>query len=319
MTQSNAGRLPPSNQNSTRSTRSPVQPAGSTGSLAPYLYLAPIAFLLLLFTYWPLIFTGFLSFVRWNLIADKMPFVGMKNYVDLWNSTLFQAALRNTAIYVVASIPLKVLLPLPIAVFLWCNFGRSGPIYKAIIFLPTILSFVVVAIAAAWILNPYIGIVTEILQRLTGVGLPLLLGSSSGAIWAILGISTWKIIGFNMLLYLAGLASIDREYIDAMRIDGASDWRLFRHLIWPLLTPTTFFVLIFTVIFSLYQVFTPIDLLTQGGPSNSTTNLFYVVYQFAFLTFNIGMGSAGAVILFVVLGAITIFQIRVIERRVHYN
>ncbi len=289
------------------------------GRLAPYAYLLPILLLLLTFTYWPLLYTAYLSFVRWNFVANTRPFVGLDNYVALTDSTLFQAALWNTAIYVFGSIPLKVLLPLPVAFFIWSMARRAGTVYKTIIFLPTLLSFVVVAIAFSWILNPYMGILQEMLARFTSLRLPPLLYSSNAAIWTILGMSAWKVMGFNVLLYLAGLVIINREYIDAMRIDGASDWKIFRYLIWPLLTPTTFFVLIATVIFSLHQVFTPIDVLTQGGPSNSTTNLFYMVYQFAFLTFNVGMGSAGAVILFLILAGLTVAKIKLLERRVYYR
>ncbi len=286
--------------------------------LAPFLYLAPLVALLAVFTYWPLVFTAYLSFVDWNFVSDERTFVGFANYTGLVHSSLFAAALHNTGIYVIASIPLKVLLPVPIAVFIWSMSRRVGDIYKSIVFLPTLLSFVVVAIAFGWLLNPYFGLPEKVLKQL-GLRLPHLLMNSELAIWTILGISTWKVIGFNVLLYLAGLASINREYIEAMRLDGAGDWRLFRHLIWPLLTPTTFFVLISTVIFSLNQVFTPIDILTQGGPSNSTTNLFYMVYQYAFLTFNTGFASAGAVMLFLLLAGVAVLKIRLLERWVHYR
>lgn len=286
--------------------------------LAPFAYLLPFLAVLAIFVYWPLIFTAYLSTVQWNFVTDTRPFVGLDNYTGLAGSTLFRAAAENTVIYVGASIPLKVLLPLPVAVFIWSMGRRIGDLYKTIIFLPTLLSFVVVAIAFGWLLNPFMGILQAMLEQV-GLSLPPLLNRSATAIWTILGISTWKVLGFNVLLYLAGLASINREYIEAMRIDGASDWQVFRHLIWPMLTPTTFFILISTVIFSLHQVFTPIDILTSGGPSNSTTNLFYMVYQYAFLTFNIGFGSAGAVLLFVLLAVITIIKIKLLERWVHYR
>lgn len=285
----------------------------------PYLYLAPIVALLVVFTYWPLIYTAYLSFVRWNFVADTKPFVGLANYSSLLRSSQFQAAAENTVVYVLASIPLKVLLPLPVAFFIWCMADRVGAIYKTVVFVPTLLSFVVVAIAWSWILNPYIGTAKEVLMALTGLSMPPLLQSSSTAIWAIIGMSAWKVMGFHVLLYLAGLVGIDRQYIESMRLDGAGDWQIFRYLVWPLLTPTTFFVLIITIIFSLHQVFTPIDLLTQGGPSNSTTNLFYVVYQFAFRTFNVGLGSAGTVILFLLLVALTLLKAKLLERRVHYR
>lgn len=287
--------------------------------IVPYLYLSPVIVLLGVFTYWALLFTAYLSLVRWNFVADTKTFVGLANYKGLTQSTQFNAAAYNTAIYVLASIPFKVLLPIPVAFFIWCMSPRFANIYKTLIFLPTLLSFVVISVAVAWLLNPYVGIVNELLIAVAGVSLPPLLHDSGTAIWTIIGLSAWKVMGLHVLLYLAGLVSINREYIEAMRVDGASDWRLCRHLIWPLLTPTTLFVLVITIIFSLHQVFTPIDILTQGGPSNSTTNLFYVVYQFAFLTFNVGLGSAGAVLLFVLLTVVTIVKLKVLERWVHYR
>ncbi|MEM7696095.1 MAG: sugar ABC transporter permease [Pseudomonadota bacterium] len=284
----------------------------------PLLFLSPTILLLGVFVYWPLLYTVYLSFVDWNFVADSKDFVGFENYSGILGSTLFNDAARNTLLYVVGSIPLKVLLPIPIAIGIWGLSQRMGDIYKTIIFLPTLISFVVVAIAFSWLLNPFMGIIGEML-RLVGLRMPAVFSDADLALWGILGISTWKIIGFNTLLYLAGLATINRDYVEAMRVDGASDGSIFRHLIWPMLTPTTFFVAIATVIFSLQQVFTPIDVLTQGGPSNSTTNLFYMVYQYAFVTFNVGFGSAGTVMLFALMIIVTLLKVKAFERWVHYQ
>ena len=284
----------------------------------PYIYLAPALLLLGVFVYWPLIYTFYLSFVDWNFVEDSKTWVGFENYVGIYHSTLFNDAAYNSAIYILASIPLKVLLPLPIAVFIWTMSRRIGDVYKTIIFLPTLLSFVVVAIAFSWLLNPYMGFIAEA-GRPFGFRMQPIFSDADYAIWGVLGLSTWKVIGFNTLLYLAGLASINRSYLEAMEVDGASDWSMFRHLIWPLLTPTTFFVAIATVILSLNQVFTPIDVLTQGGPSNSTTNFFYMVYQYAFVTFNVGFGSAGTVMLFALLIVVTLLKAKAVEKQVHYQ
>lgn len=284
----------------------------------PYLYLAPTLLLLGLFVYWPFLHTFYLSTIDWNLNPDQpTEFVGVSNYSQVFGATLFQHALWNTVIYIVASIPLKVLLPIPVALFIW-TLGSRGHVYRAVLFVPTLLSFVVVAIAFLWILNPIFGYAKQYLGQI-GFRLPNLLTSPDTAIWTIIVISAWKVMGFNVLLYLAGLASINRDYIEAMRMDGAGDARIFRHLILPLLTPTMFFVLIATVIFTIQQVFTPIDILTGGGPQNSTTNLFYMVYQYTFLTFDIGAGAAGTVILFIFLMAVTIFKILMLDRHVHYR
>ena len=284
--------------------------------LAPFLYLAPMILLLAVFTYWPLLHTVYLSFVQWNMNPDQpMRWVGTANYRGIFNSPLFDAAFRNTLIYIVASIPLKVLLPIPIAIFVW-TLATRGQVYRALLFLPTLFSFTVVAVVFLWLLNPIGGHFVQI-ARLFGGQWPNVLTDPDLA--TILLISTWKVIGFNTLLYVAGLASINRDYVEAMRLDGASDWRVVRHLLWPLLTPTTLFVLISTVIFAIQQVFTPIDIMTEGGPQNGTTNLFYMVYQYAFRTFNVGFGAAGTVIIFAFLLVITLVKMRMLDRHVHYQ
>lgn len=286
--------------------------------LAPFLYLAPMIALLAVFTYWPLAHTVYLSFVQWNMNPDQpMRWVGTANYRGIFQSPLFDAAFRNTLIYIIASIPLKVLLPIPIAIFVW-TLATRGQWYRALLFLPTLFSFTVVAVVFLWLLNPIGGHFVQI-ARLFGGQWPNVLTDPDLALWTILLISTWKVIGFNTLLYVAGLASINRDYVEAMRLDGASDWRVVRHLLWPLLTPTTLFVLISTVIFAIQQVFTPIDIMTEGGPQNGTTNLFYMVYQYAFRTFNVGFGAAGTVIIFAFLLAITLLKLRMLDRHVHYQ
>jgi multiple sugar transport system permease protein/sn-glycerol 3-phosphate transport system permease protein len=280
--------------------------------------LAPMIVLLAVFTYWPLLHTIYLSFVQWNMNPDQpMRWVGAANYSGIFNSPLFDAAFRNTLIYIVASIPLKVLLPIPIAIFVW-TLATRGQVYRALLFLPTLFSFTVVAVVFLWLLNPIGGHFVQV-ARLLGGQWPNVLTDPDLAIWTILLISTWKVIGFNTLLYVAGLASINRDYVEAMRLDGASDWSLVRHLLWPLLTPTTLFVLISTVIFAIQQVFTPIDIMTEGGPQNGTTNLFYMVYQYAFRTFNVGFGAAGTVIIFAFLLAITLIKMRTLDRHVQYQ
>jgi len=281
-------------------------------------FLAPALLLIAVFIYWPLIYTFVLAFHQWNLTSSEMRFVGLTNFSGLLDSPIFDAALKNTAIYIVGSIPLKVLFPLFIALAIWVVSTRRGIVYKSAIFLPTLMSFVVVSLLWMWLLNPLVGIGNSVMAML-GLRLPPLLSSPDTALWTILAISAWKIMGFNMLLYLAGLASVNRDQIEAMRLDGAGDVALFRYLIWPTLSPTTFFVLIVTVIFSIQQVFTPIDILTHGGPSNSTTNLFYMVYQYAFQSFNIGYGAAGTVLIFAIIFVVTAVKMRILESRVHYQ
>ncbi len=284
----------------------------------PWAYLAPMLVLLAVFTYWPFIHTFYLSFIDWNLNPDQATkFVGFANYRGVVGSPVFAAAAWNTLIYLLAAIPLMVLLPIPLAIFVW-SLGTGGHVYRTILFLPTLLSFVVVSIAWLWLISPLGGYMQQLLW-VFGLTMPNFLADPKAAIWVILGISAWKVLGFNMLFYLAGLTSINHSLIEAMRLDGAGDGTIVRHLLWPLLTPTTFFVLIATIIFTIQQVFTPIDIMTQGGPSSSTTNLFYMVYQYTFTTFNVGYGAAGTVILFVLLLGIILFKIRMLDRYVQFG
>jgi ABC-type sugar transport system permease subunit len=284
----------------------------------PYLYLAPLILLMGLFTFWPLVQTAYLSVTWWNLNPD-MPtrFVGAANYLDVVDSELFRAALWNTIVTIAVAIPLKVLLPVPVAVFLW-SLGRRGEIYRTILFLPTLISFVAVSVAWLWILSPLGGYLGIVMGQM-GIRLPPLLSRAETALGTVIGIATWKVFGFNVLLYLAGLTRIPHRLIDAMRVDGAKDGVILRRLIWPLLGPTTLFVLISTVIFTMQQVFTPIDVLTKGGPSNSTTNLFYVTYQYTFLNFSVGQGAAATVILFIFLMVVALLKFRLFDRLVHYR
>jgi ABC-type sugar transport system permease subunit len=285
---------------------------------APYLYLAPMLALLAVFTYWPLLQTAYLSVVRWNMAPGAaMPFVGLANFEAVAASRLFVAASVNTVVYLVAAVPLKVLLPIPIAVFLW-SLGPRGTVYRTILFLPTLISFVVVSVVVLWLLNPMGGHVPT-LFAMVGVAIGNPLTDVDRAIWVVIGLSSWKVLGFHVLIYIAGLSAIPRELVEAMRIDGAGDWRILRSLIWPLLGPTTLFVLISTVVFTLQQCFTPIDILTQGGPGNGTTNLFYMVYQLAMRSFDVGGGAAGTVMLFALLLALIAAKFMLLDRRVVYE
>ncbi len=287
-------------------------------SARPYLYLAPFMIVLGAFTFWPLLQTLLLSFQAWNLNPDvPSRFVGFDNYRGVVSSSLFGAALANTALYLLAAIPLKVILPLPVAIFIW-SLGQRGEAYRVIVFLPTLISFVAASVAWVWLLSPLGGYLALWLETF-GLRMAGLLTNADTALWAILGIATWKGFGFNVLLYLAGLTRIDRSLIEAMRIDGATDARIVRDLIVPMLGPSIVLVLITTIIFTMQQVFTPIDVLTKGGPANSTTNLFYMTYQYTFVGFNVGFGAAATVILCALVFLVAFVKFRIADRLVHYT
>lgn len=282
----------------------------------PALFLFPLLFLLGLFTYWPLLDVLYLSFMRVTPRGEQ--FVGLSNFIGIMGHPQFQDAARNTLVYILVSIPLKVLLPLPLAFGIWAMAQRPAHFFKAVLLLPTLLSFVVVSVVWIWLLNPVMGLFQSV-ASLAGLQMPSLLSDADTAIHTIIGVSAWKVLGFNTLLYIAGLSAISQEYVEAMRMDGAGDGVIFRRLVLPLLSPSIFFVSLSTVLFTVQQVITPIDVMTQGGPLNATTNLFYIVYQYMFQSFNVGFAAAGTVILLVLVGLLAIVKFVLLEKRVHYS
>lgn len=285
----------------------------------PYLYLAPALLLLLVFKYWPMLFSVILSVLKWNLVSQDKAFIGLTNYAGLLNRELFVISLKNTAVYTLALVPLYLVLPLFLAVILYgvaSEWLQSA--YKAIIFSPTVLSFAITCMVWLWIFNPIHGILNRVLM---GVGLQGVswLSDSKVALWAIVLVSGWKAFGYNLVLFFAGLASIPKEYTEAAQIDGASPWQLFWKIKWPLLSPTTFFALVTTIIYAAERAFIPINILTKGGPYNTTTNLSYAIYVFGFNFFDAGLASAAATLTFVIFIIVTAVEVRYIQRFVHYE
>lgn len=287
--------------------------------LTPYLLIAPLLILMAIFIYWPLIYSTYLSFFDWNFVRPEKDYVGWNNFTRLPDDPRFIQALRGTAIYTVALIPLQVLLPLGLALLLFrTRESRLQGAYRVLLFSPTVIAYSVAAIMWLWIFNPNYGVLNKALSYF-GVDAVRWLSDRDTAIWAIIMVATWKTLGFHMILYLAALEGIPKDYIEAAQLDGASSWQIMRSIRFPLMTPTFFFVLVTTVISVNDDVFAAINVLTNGGPFDSTTNIIYYLYQQGFKYFQIGAGSAVAVIVFVVTVFLTWLQFRFVERHVHYG
>ncbi len=315
----------------TSADRSSVQGARPTGEhrkwnwyrlregLTPYLLIAPLLILMVMFIYWPLIYSTYLSFFDWNFVRPDKDFVGWGNFTRLPDDPRFIQSLKGTAIYTVALIPLQVLLPLVLALLLFrTRESRLQGMYRVALFSPTVIAYSVAAIMWLWIFNPNYGVLNKALS-IFDIESIRWLSDRDYAIWAIIIVATWKTLGFHMILYLAALEGIPKDYIEAAQLDGASGWQITRSIRFPLMTPTFFFVLVTTVISVNDDVFAAINVLTDGGPFNSTTNIIYYLYQQGFKYFQIGAGSAVAVIVFVVTVFLTWLQFRFVERHVHYG
>ncbi|KKC32026.1 glycerol-3-phosphate ABC transporter permease [Devosia psychrophila] len=280
----------------------------------PWLYLAPALITLVVWIYWPLVDALRLSFFQWNMLPNSPQlFVGWENYQRIFALPKFWQALRNTGVYILGLLPLAVLIPLGIAIYTHDLPERSRNIYRAIIFVPMIIAPVVGAAVWRWLLDPSYGLANQMIK---GVGLDPVkfLSDPNVAIWTIIVITGWKLMGFSTLILSAANANINPTLIEAARMDGASKWEVIRDIRLPLLSSTVLFLVVMTILLGAQWSFTYINVLTGGGPLGSTTNIYYLLWDFGFSTMSVGWGSASAVILFLGFGVIAFVLFRLIDR-----
>lgn len=253
----------------------------------------------------PFFMAVWISLHRWNPIVDEKPFVGLSHYEALLTDPIFHTSVINTTMYAVGLVGIGVPIALFLAVLLDKEL-RGTRFYSGAIFLPVVTSWVVVSLIWTLIFNPDYGAMNQILGA---VGLPQLawLRSTETAMPSIILMSIWKNVGFNMVIFLAGLRSIPDSYYEAARIDGAGPWQRFRYVTLPLLKSTSFFVVVVTMIGS-FRLFTQIFVMTEGGPVRSTYSLVFYFYQKGFAQFEMGYASALAVVLFIVVFGLSIVQ-----------
>lgn len=306
----------------------PAQPADqrtwswyrlSEGAI-PYLLIAPLMILIGVFIYWPLVYSAYLSMFDWNFVSPDKTYVGFDNFTRLLDDPRFIRSLRGTWIYLLILVPIQVFLPLGLALMLWpIRRARAQSAYRIMLFSPTVIAFSVGAVMWLWLFNPLQGLLNKLLLDWFDIQRINWLSDRDTAIWVIIVVATWKTLGFHLLLYLAALEAVPRDYIDAAAIDGANNWQIMRSIRWPLISPTFFFVLVTTVITVNDDVFGAINVLTDGGPFESTTNIIYYMYQQGFRYFQIGAASAVSLIVFLATLVLTWLQFRFVERYVHYG
>lgn len=254
----------------------------------------------LLFIFLPSVASFLLSFYSWDLITD-LKFVGLSNYADLIFSKEFWFVFKNTIYYAFCVTVFATIIPLILASII--NEKIIGKnFFKTTYFLPFITPMIVIALVWQWIFDPNIGLVNTLLK----LDLKWLFDTNL-AMSVLIFVSVWKLVGYNMILFLTGFAALNNQVYEAAKIDGASNLKIFFRITIPLLSPTIFFVLLITTISS-FQVFDLIYLMTQGGPENSTNIVVYWLYKNAFEFFNIGKASSIAYLLFVLIFVLTVIQ-----------
>jgi ABC-type sugar transport system permease subunit len=281
-----------------------------------YAFVTPSIIFLGVFMIWPMFFSLFLSFTKWDLISPKIEIIGLQNFRMMLKNPLFFKVLKNTFIFTLGTLLITMILALILAIVLNQRLRVKG-FYRGLIFSPYITPMVVISIVWMWIYNPEYGLANYFLKI---IGLPALkwLSDTRWALPAIIILSIWQNMGYYMILYLAGLQSIPASLYEAAEIDGASGFNKFAKITFPLLSPTTFFIMIVSFLNS-FQVFDQISVMTEGGPSNSTNVMVYYMYQNAFMFFKVGYASAIAVVIFIILFLITLTQFKMGQKWVFYG
>jgi multiple sugar transport system permease protein len=282
--------------------------------MSALLFLSPTLIIFTAFILFPVFFSFYLSFQKWNMFSGDSTFVGVDNYVRMFQSAEFWQVLKNTAIYSFGTIPLNMAFSLWIAYIL--NKKIIGKKFlRTAFFAPVIISPVAAAVIWRWLYDPNFGLINYFIAFL-GFNPVNWLNEPTAAMFALIIMGVWKTFGINMVLFSAGLQGIPETYYEAADLDGASKWHKFWHITVPLLSPTTFFIMIMSMISS-FQVFDIVYVLTSGGPLGSTKVLVFYVYEYAFKFFEMGYASAISYFLFAVLFILTMVQVRYMRSKVY--
>lgn len=277
-------------------------------NVTAYLFILPAAALLGTFVLFPIIDVLVVSLHEWNILEDRMTFVGATNYRDVLADENFRRAFTNTVTFVAVSVPVGTAISLALALLLDARM-KAVWIFRTAIFTPVVTSTVAAGVVFVWLLDNDRGLVNALLG-FAGVPGPSWLQSETWAMPAVILMTLWKQAGYNMVLFLAGLQAIPESTYEAAAIDGARPgWQTFRHITWPQLWPTTFFVLVVSVISS-FRAFEQMYAMTRGGPVGATTTLVYDVFDRAFRFGDMGQAAAVSTLMLAFVLAITGLQFR---------
>lgn len=301
-------------RNAPTASRRGMTRAARREAIAGYLLIAPNMFMFVIWTLLPVLFIVMLSFTDWNFQTGLggIKFIGLQNYLDLPSDSWFTDSLRNNLVYTVFTVPVGLALGLLFALILDQQVYLA-PVMRMMLFMPYVTSSV--AIAAVWLAlyHPTRGPINNFLFSLGVKDIPKWFASSQWALPGLMIIAIWGSMGYSAMIYLAGLQGIPDDLHEAAAIDGANGWKRFRYVTLPLLSPTTFFLLITGVIGS-FNVFESVAVMTQGGPGSATTVLAYYVYRLGFIFYRMGYAAAVAVILLLIVLAFTLINWRLQKR-----
>jgi sn-glycerol 3-phosphate transport system permease protein len=281
----------------------------------PWALIAPQMAVITIFFFWPAAQTVYQSVLTQDAFGTSTTFVGTENFRRLWNDPTYLASFWTTAVFsvLVAVIGLSVALLLAVMAD---RVVRGATIYKTLLIWPYAVAPAVAGVLWLFMFAPSVGIVSYALRALGFDWNHLLNGNH--AMTLIVMAAVWKQISYNFLFFLAGLQSIPKSLIEAAAIDGARPWRRFWTIVFPLLSPTTFFLLVINVVYAFFETFAVIDTATNGGPGKETAILVYKVYYDAFKALDLGGSAAQSAVLMVIVITLTVLQFRYVEKKVQY-
>jgi len=278
-------------------------------------FLLPSVLVFGVFTHFGLLYNFYISLMNWRFGAASNRWVGLENYSRFFSSEAFAVVFRNTVYYSVVSVMAALVLGLVLALLLNRPLRGRGFV-RTILFAPYVTTLSAAAMLWLWLYEPRFGLVNIVLGW-CGVTGPDWMRSAQWAMPGLILMSVWRAAGYNMVIYLAGLQAVPGEIVEAAIIDGASSWQVFWRITLPLLSPTTFFLIVTGFIAS-FKVFTAVAVMTQGGPLESTQVFTYYIYQQGFMFFRAGYAAAVSTVFFVLLLMLTLAQLQLQRRWVHY-
>ncbi len=283
-----------------------------------FLFLLPSIFFFAVFSYWPLLQNLYLSFFSWNMVSPNMTFVGIENYTAVLGSEELIKILANTVVFVAIMLVLNFVLPYLFSFVLGHLIERGKGFYRSTLFMPATLSLAVASILFLWIYNPLAGPLSIVLSWFD-LESPRWFKENWLVIFAICTIIGWKVFGYNLIVMLAAMLAVPKEMIEAAKLENASNWQIFKQIIVPMTSSTAIYVFTITVVFGLQYVLVPVNMLTQGGPDQGSSNLVYIIYQYAFVFFQTGKSAAFAIITMICYIAFLLFRTKYLEKKVYYE
>lgn len=287
-------------------------------SIIGYLLLVPSLAAFAVFMFYPLLDTIYLSFFDWNLISPEKKFVGFQNYIRVLQDPVTWKVLKNTVWYILILLIFNCVMPYILSYVLSAVLRKGQKFYKAAFFLPSLISLVVGSILYTWILNPVSGPLAILLKPL-GITMPFWSKTEGWVIAGLCIITTWKSFGYNFIVLLGGVSGVSREVIEAARLDHVPLWKIFIDIVVPMSSATGIYVFIITIVQGLQYVFTPVKVITQGGPDYASSNLIYLSYHDAFTLYQTGTSSAVSVLTLLLFMLLLALEFRFVEKGVYYE